>query len=85
MTGWGLIPRMRRKIKTELQADIDKRNEKEKFAIIFVGISSDEEQLKTEIDELCKAVEEKRKYNHQPAKKPVIWIRYIFKCNIETD
>lgn len=76
--------RRRRKIENKLQADIGELK-KDKFAIIFVGISSDKEQLKTEIDELCKAVEEERKYKHQPAKKPVIWIRYIFKCNIKAD
>lgn len=76
--------RRRRNIETVLRTDIDNL-EKEKFAIIFAGISSDKKQLKTEIDELCKAVEEKRKYNYQPAKEPVIWIRYIFKCNIKVD
>lgn len=76
--------RRKKKIETELQADIDKLD-REKFAIIFVGISDNQEQLETEIKELCNAVEEKRKYNLKPAKEPVIWIRYIFKYNIKAD
>lgn len=76
--------RRRRNIETVLRTDIDKLDNK-KFAIIFAGISDDKKQLEREIDELCKAVEEKRKYNHQPAKEPVFWIRYIFKCNIKAD
>lgn len=74
-------------IEIDLQSTIESRP-KENFGIIFVGVSNEENRLKQDIEELCKTVEEKRQFKNAKiptTKTPVIWIRYIFKCNIKKD